>query len=162
MDYLNHLKSDSSQPTLTPGSPEEAAAISRFKDYFSDVDKSSVVEKTAKVYADDLFFNDTLKTIRGLEPLQHYLEETARNVSEFKVEMADPISSNGDYFFRWVMTVRMKKLGNQPVKTIGITHVRFNREGRVTLHQDYWDSAAGLWEHVPVIGSGIRWIKSRL
>jgi hypothetical protein len=32
----------------------------------------------------------------------------------------------------------------------------------VVLHQDYWDSAAGLFEHVPVVGRLIRTVKSRL
>jgi hypothetical protein len=30
------------------------------------------------------------------------------------------------------------------------------------VHQDYWDSGAGLWEHVPVLGRGIRSIRARL
>jgi hypothetical protein len=32
----------------------------------------------------------------------------------------------------------------------------------VLLHQDYWDSTAGLFQHVPALGTGIRAIKARL
>ncbi len=61
------------------------------------------------------------------------------------------------------MDVRYRKFHRgKTVRTIGMTHVRFNPEGQVILHQDYWDSAAGLFEYVPVVGGGIRLIKSRL
>jgi hypothetical protein len=50
----------------------------------------------------------------------------------------------------------------QPITTIGITQARFNAEGQVVLHQDYWDSAAGLYEHVPVLSSLLYAIQQRL
>ncbi|MFQ3578380.1 MAG: hypothetical protein SNJ52_05150 [Verrucomicrobiia bacterium] len=161
-DYLAELKTLGKEPVLTPGSSEEAAAIERFKDYFSNVTEDSIRTKTGQVYSADAFFNDTLKTLRGADKIEHYLLETSKNVSEFRVEMMPPARSGPDYYFRWIMTVGMKRFGNKSVTTIGMTHVRFDPEGKVRLHQDYWDSAAGLWDHVPVIGSGIRWIKSRL
>jgi hypothetical protein len=40
-----------------------------------------------------------------------------------------------------------------------MTHLKFNREGRIVLHQDYWDSTAGFFEYVPILGPVIRWIK---
>jgi hypothetical protein len=46
--------------------------------------------------------------------------------------------------------------------TIGMTHLRFDSEGKVVLHQDFWDSTRGIFEHVPVMGAGIRLVKKRL
>jgi hypothetical protein len=43
-----------------------------------------------------------------------------------------------------------------------MTHVRFDPEGLVTLHQDYWDAGAGLYEHMPVLGRLIGAIRARL
>lgn len=43
-----------------------------------------------------------------------------------------------------------------------MTHLRFDGEGRVAYHQDYWDSGANLFEKIPVLGSGIRAVKRRL
>ena len=48
------------------------------------------------------------------------------------------------------------------VRTIGVTLVRFDPQGRVLIHQDFWDSAQGVWDHVPVIGRVIRWIQSSI
>ena len=57
----------------------------------------------------------------------------------------------------------MKKVAKgETITTPGITLVRFDRSGRILIHQDYWDSTTGLFEHVPVLGYGIRAIKARL
>ena len=61
------------------------------------------------------------------------------------------------------MKVRMKKVAKgETITTPGITLVRFDRSGRILIHQDYWDSTTGLFEHVPALGYGIRAIKARL
>ena len=39
--------------------------------------------------------------------------------------------------------------------------VRFDAQGRVVLHQDFWDATAGVFEHVPVVGTAIRGIKAK-
>ncbi len=161
-DYFDELNAIGDALQISPGTSDEAHAIKRFQDYFSEVTEDSIRAKTAEVYATDAFFNDTLKTLRGADKIEKYFLETAKNVSLFRVEMVPPARSGPDYYFRWVMTVGLKRFGDKPVTTIGVTHVRFDKDGKVRLHQDYWDSAAGLWDHVPVIGSGIRWIKSRL
>jgi hypothetical protein len=42
-----------------------------------------------------------------------------------------------------------------------MTHLRFDRDGRVIYHQDYWDSGSALFEKIPVLGGGIRAVKKR-
>jgi len=75
----------------------------------------------------------------------------------------DVAISGNNYYFRWTMETRMKHLARgKTIRTIGVTLVRFDPEGRVLLHQDFWDSAQGVWDQVPVLGSVIRWIQSQL
>jgi hypothetical protein len=45
--------------------------------------------------------------------------------------------------------------------TVGVTHLRFDEAGRIILHQDFWDSAEGLYRHIPVLGSLIGVIRGR-
>ncbi|MDZ7644911.1 MAG: hypothetical protein U5K76_12275 [Woeseiaceae bacterium] len=44
--------------------------------------------------------------------------------------------------------------GNNGAGRIDIFDLR--RDGRVALHQDFWDAAGGLYEHVPMLGGLIR------
>jgi hypothetical protein len=61
------------------------------------------------------------------------------------------------------MRLRFLKLaGGEEKRSIGMSHVRFDADGRVELHQDFWDSAAGLWEHVPGLGGLLKLAKRRL
>ena len=43
-----------------------------------------------------------------------------------------------------------------------MTQLRFNSDGLVVLHQDYWDSAGGFYDHLPVVGGLLAWIRSML
>jgi len=142
---------------------KEKAAVAEFKKYLSTFTKDSVLRDTQRVYAPDAWLNDTLKTVRGSKAIEEYFLGSVANTDEIKVVFTDVARSGNDYYFRWVMDVKFKKFQRgKTIRTIGLTHVRFNRDGQVILHQDYWDSAQGLFEYVPVIGGGIRFIKSRL
>ncbi|MFI4889702.1 MAG: hypothetical protein ACHQIL_04140 [Steroidobacterales bacterium] len=42
-----------------------------------------------------------------------------------------------------------------------ISRLRFNQEGRVIEHVDFCDPAEGIWQHLPVIGAVISWLRRR-
>ena len=98
-----------------------------------------------------------------MDPLEHYLVETARNVESCKVEIDEVLTSSSGVYVRWRMGIRFKKFHQGATQeSIGMTHLRFDKEGRVVYHQDYWDSGANLFEKIPLLGSGIRAVKRRL
>jgi hypothetical protein len=39
-----------------------------------------------------------------------------------------------------------------------MTQLRFDREGRIILHQDFWDPGAGIYQHLPVLGPAVRFV----
>ena len=146
-----------------PGSEAEAAAIDRFSRLFADLSVPNVDALIGEVYADSLFFNDTVKTIDHLADLRAYMLATAQSVEACRVEMLDQVRSGEDFYFRWEMEIVFKALQPGLVDlTPGMTHIRFDEEGRVVLHQDFWDPARGIYEHIPVLGPILRKIKARL
>jgi hypothetical protein len=156
--YLAFLKE---RPGAALSPEAERAALTRIKDFLSHLMDEQSRARTADVYADDAFFNDTIKTEIGAAKIEEYFDGTADNAEAIEVEFQDMARSGNDYYLRWVMDVRFKKFHRgRSFRTIGMTHVRFDEQGRVILHQDYWDSAAGFFQHVPVLGGGIRYIKS--
>jgi len=140
------------------------AGIERWKQLISEFSEENMKGKVADVYAAELFFHDTLKTIRDVEELEVYFLETAEMLKHSSVRYDDVVrGENGDVYVRWKMTYRSKKLAkDQDIVTIGMSHLRFDEEGKVILHQDFWDSTRGIFEHVPLIGAGIRAVKKRL
>jgi len=159
-DYLEFLQT---HPGANLQGAREEAAIRAFQAFLSDFTKENVTANARKVYARDAWLNDTLKTVQGSAEIEEYFLGSVENTDEIRVEFTDVARSGNDYYFRWIMDVKFKKFHRgKVVRTIGMTHVRFNADGQAILHQDYWDSAQGLFEYVPVIGGGIRFIKSRL
>lgn len=144
---------------LSPGDSEEA--LNRFKRYFSDVTRDTVLNETGRLYARDAFFNDTLKTIRGSQAIQAYFLKLAGASAFTRVQVRDVARSGKNYFVLWEMEVRLKG-SKTTIHTIGMSLLRFDSSGRIVLHQDFWDSSAGLFEHFPAVGPAIRAIKSAL
>ncbi|MDE2144068.1 MAG: hypothetical protein KGJ84_16790 [Elusimicrobia bacterium] len=146
-----------------PGSPEETAAVARFKAFISDLSTASVKSDIRKVYAPVLFFNDTLKTIRDVDTLEKYFLTTDDAMSSYGLKVEQTISTPQGVFVRWRMDVVFRRFHKGQVQSsIGISHVRFDNEGRVIYHQDYWDSGSALFEKIPILGAGIRAVKRRI
>jgi hypothetical protein len=146
-----------------PGSPEEKAAIARFETFIADLSTARVKADIRKVYAPALFFNDTLKTIRDVDTLEKYFLTTDEAMSAYGLKVEQTISTPEGVFVRWRMDVTFRKFQKGQVQSsIGISHIRFDKDGRVIYHQDYWDSGSALFEKIPVLGAGIRAVKRRL
>jgi hypothetical protein len=165
LEYLKELaQQQKSGPAFALGSEEEKAALARFAKFFADFSPAKIDILLAQTYAPNAWFNDTLKTIHGLDAMRTYLRHSAEAVENCSVEVKEHLHNDrGDYYVRWVMIIRFKRFKKgQDTKTIGMSHLRFDREGKVCFHQDYWDSTAGIFEHVPLLGWMIRKIKARL
>lgn len=164
MDYLDTVnRMQAEGPALESASSAERRAVERFQNLLGDFKAPDFEDRIRDVYAEHAFFNDTLKTVRGVEEIEHYLLASAAAIDEGRVEFLDWVESDGNYYFRWVMTLRFKRFaGSEPQHSVGMTHIRFDAQGKVVLHQDFWDSSAGFFEHVPFLGGLLRSIKRRL
>lgn len=164
MTYLETVRQlEAEGAVLERGSPAEERAVARFRELMSDFKASDFRERIPEVYAEEIFFNDTLKTVRGVEELQEYLAASAAAVEVATVEFHDLVVDHGNYYFRWEMSLRFKKLARgRTHRSLGMSHIRFDREGKVVLHQDFWDAAGGFFEHLPLVGRILRRIKHRL
>ncbi len=166
MEYLAVLEQQRRQwpQAFARGSEAEADALRRFATFFSDFSPNKVEKLVDVTYAPEIWFNDTLKTLQGRDALRSYLAHSASAVQSCRVDILDTLSNDsGDYFLRWRMVIRFKRFKpNVDTETVGISHVRFNSAGLVSLHQDYWDATQGLFEHVPILGMAIRAIKRRV
>ena len=149
--------------TFVTGSEEEAAAIAGFTGFYAQFSPDRIGTQLDQTYAPDVYFNDTLKEVRGSATLAHYLAESARAVADCRVEYQD-ITRNveGEYLVRWKMMIRFRKFARGlETWSVGISHLRFGSDGRVVYHQDYWNAADGVYQHIPILGGLIRAIRKR-
>lgn len=146
-----------------PGVPAQPGWVAHFTETYGNFTGEHLGDRLRELYARDLFFNDTLKTLTRRAELVHYLEQTSQRLSAMSLEILDTRRAGRDVYLRWIMHTEFSP-GFRTVSadTIGMTHLRFNTNGKVVLHQDFWDSRQGVFEHIPVLGGMIRWIRSGL
>ncbi|MEM1263599.1 MAG: nuclear transport factor 2 family protein [Pseudomonadota bacterium] len=145
------------------GSAGEAAAIERLTQFFGQMSPDSVQQLTGRVYADDAVLSDTLAVVRGRDAIEAYYLKTTQDADEVTVTLLNVVREGDDFFLRWKMRVRHPALADgEPQISFGMTHVRLNEAGEIALHYDFWDSAAGFFDHVPGVGSAMRRIRARI
>lgn len=144
-----------------PGSERQQAAFDRLQAYFTNMSADSVREQTATVYAPQAYLNDTLVGLDGAARIRAYFSHTMQATRVLNVRFLDRAPSGIDCFVRWEMTVEHDALaGGKPVLSYGVTQFRFDQEGRVLLHKDFWDSGTGLFEQMPLLGGIIARVRA--
>jgi hypothetical protein len=144
-----------------PEIPEDAAE--RFAAFFESVHQDEVRPRVEALYAANAYFSDTLFLARERESLVSHFERLQRSGTRIDVEIDDHVVSGSDLYLRWRMTFKFEVAGSERVsETIGMTQLRFDRDGRIRFHQDFWDSAQGFYQHVPVLGAAIRSVARRM
>ena len=157
---------DSSLTTPLDKSVEDAAIL-KFIDFYSDYSIYNIEEKIDSLYAEDIYFVDPLHAVREI-----------KNVKEYFIKMAEPIelctfdvtnifissntaSTSNDYFARWNMYLISKAAPNKKITASGITHFKLNEDGKISFHQDFWDTSA-LLDELPVVGFWSKLVKNKI
>ena len=146
--------------TLVPGTPLESQAFANLQTYFDGMTAASVRDQTVTVYAPEGYLNDTLVGITGAAAIQAYFAHTIERSRVLRVEFFERAPAGTDWYVRWQMTVEADGLnGGQPVVSYGVTQFRFDAQGRVLIHKDFWDAGSGLYEQLPVLGALVRRVR---
>ncbi|AOE87377.1 nuclear transport factor 2 family protein [Pseudomonas sp. TCU-HL1] len=115
-----------------------------------------------ELYSDDVRFTDPLHQVEGLPALQRYFEAMYADLHELQFDFLgrDQVGE-GEGYLRWRMAFRHPRLSRgRAICLEGCSHLRWR--DKVHWHRDYFDAGALLYEHVPLLGGAIRWLKRRL
>ncbi|MEE1947956.1 nuclear transport factor 2 family protein [Pseudomonas alcaligenes] len=135
--------------------------LRRFATEFAALDAGNLA-RLGELYSDDVLFRDPLHEVRGLPALQRYFAEMYANVGrlDFDFHGFDQVC-DGEGYLRWTMHFRHPRLrGGAPISVDGCSHLLWR--DKVYQHRDYFDAGAMLYEHLPLMGGVIAWLKRRL
>ncbi len=138
------------------------AGIDRFMAIFTDFAPDAARQAAREAYADDAYFNDGFAELEGSETIAAYFHRTAEATATIEVEIEDRVVAGHEAYLRWVMAFTTSGRRSRTIVAPGMTHLRFDADGRVIYHRDYWDSSGALAEFVPLMGSILRSVRSRL
>jgi len=144
--------------SISPRSEPEI--IQQFSELYQSLGKDNL-HRLSEVYSDDIVFKDAMHELLGIEDLTKYFESLYTNLTSCDFDIRHiQASGSGHAFLTWQMSFTHPKLaGGQSVVVDGATDLRF--EEKITYHRDYIDMGQMLYEHIPVLGSAIRFIKKR-
>lgn len=135
--------------------------LRRFAHEFATLDASHL-HNLQELYSHDVRFSDPLHEIQGLTALQDYFTQLYANVSHlgFRFHGYDQVQDHAGYL-RWTMHYRHPRLRRgQLIEVEGCSHLLWHE--KVYQHRDYFDAGALLYEHLPLMGTAIGWLKGRL
>jgi len=135
--------------------------LQNFCQVFSELDSSSW-DKLGLCYSENIHFKDPVHEINGLPELRSYLISLCRELKYCRFSFEQCVEDGDSAFLRWAMHYAHPKIaGGKPLTLEGVTEVTFDGE-LVVFHCDYYDMGAMLYEHLPVVGSIVRWLRKRL
>lgn len=137
--------------------------VRTFTSVFQDLKSDMLAQRVKEAYAEELYFNDTLVTLFNRNDLVTYLQQSGAKTNYVKTTILDAVRSGDDVYVRWLLEMEFDVLGSaRKSRTVGMSHLRMDQSEKIVLHQDFWDSADGIYKHIPVISSLISWVSGRL
>ena len=137
--------------------------IQALMDLFQNYTPEELKTRTPQVYADDIWFRDGFREIRGGDALVDYLQHSASGLRDSRFEFAEPIRHGDDVYLRWVMHLNLKRDDAERwSRTLGMSHLRFDEDGRVIFQQDYWDPTDMLYYRIPGANWMIQQVRKKL
>lgn len=132
--------------------------LERLCHFYENLSPQSVAG-LADIYAAHARFRDPFNDVQGAPAIAHVFEDMFQRAHDPKFVITGRVQQGLQAFVTWDFRFGM---GGQQRVVQGCSHLRFDAEGLVVDHRDYWDTANELYVHLPVIGWLMRWLRRKL
>lgn len=126
--------------------------------FFETISPDSVAQLPS-IYTEDVFFKDPFNEVRGIAAVTAIFAHMFEQVDAPRFVVTTSVLQDDQAFLTWDFLFRMKRFAREEQCIRGATHLRFDSDGRVPFHRDYWDAAEELYEKLPLLGSVMRGLK---
>ena len=158
--YVEWLEKTAALAAVPDGQAQETAWIEKVQNAFSPFTPEGTQKNFPTAYAEEMYFRDAFHTYTDRETMVEYMVKSAEMSPGVTFEFSPVVRDGIDFYLPWIMIFPAKE-GQDPMRSLGISHLRFNQDGQVIFHQDYWDSADVLVPKVPVANGIIELVKRR-
>ena len=134
-----------------------------FIKFLESIGTPGSAKAASELYSEDIHFSDALILTKDKQVIVKHFSDLEAAGNKVKVTMHQRILSGNDIFLVWSMEARFTPIRREMISdSLGVTHLRFDRNGKVILHQDFWDSTEGFFRHIPVLGSVVNSVRRRV
>ncbi|MDP7591569.1 MAG: nuclear transport factor 2 family protein [Litorilituus sp.] len=114
-----------------------------------------------KVYHEDILFTDPMHSVQGFDQLKKYFNSLYTNLESCSFNIVQVIHEGNQAAIYWKMTFVHPKLSNGcEIEVLGNSQLQ-GCEEKVIYQRDFFDLGAMLYQHLPLVGRLIGFIKNR-
>jgi steroid delta-isomerase len=111
-------------------------------------------------YAANAHFKDPFNDVNGVDNITRVFTHMFATLTQPRFIITEQLVEGQQAFLSWEFHFRMRRLQpNVDYCIHGGTLVRFDTQGLVIMHRDYWDTAEELYAKIPVFGALMRWLR---
>jgi len=134
--------------------------IDKFCEIYQQLNKDNLSDLD-KVYSKDVIFIDAVHQLQGIDKLKIYFQKLYNNISFCQFQIEQVISEQGQASIIWTMTFAHNQLNSgAAIKLNGCSHLKFDK--KIYYHRDYLDMGEMVYEHLPLLGRIVKFIKKRV
>jgi steroid delta-isomerase len=134
--------------------------VLRVQQFFETISRDSV-PRVPEIYAAQAYFKDPFNEVQGVAAIGRIFEHMFVQVQAPSFIVREAVAQGDDAFLTWDFVFRSGRLGRGEQVIRGASHLKFDADGRVKYHRDYWDAAEELYEKIPLLGGLMRFVKRR-
>lgn len=130
--------------------------------FYQELSRESVA-RLPEHYAEDAWFKDPFNEVRGAAAIQHIFVHMFSQVDAPRFLVIDKVGDANGAMLVWEFYFQTRSWGGGQAQIIrGISHLKFDAEGKIHYHRDYWDAAEELYAKLPLLGAILRRLRKSL
>ncbi len=115
-----------------------------YGEFFEKITKDNI-ENLNSLCSKDIFFKDPFNSFTGIEKFKKVFLHMYEQSSNPRFSIIDICVNDNLAFIKWNF------FSGNFIKIEGISEIKFNSEGLVLSHIDYWDSSSQIFAKIPII-----------
>ncbi len=123
---------------------------------------SDGLDELLALYANNCVFIDPFHHLEGVHALRDYFTQMYANVTSCQFEKIRLIEQSNQFCLVWAMHLAHPKLAKGERYNVSGNSVVEYIDQKIIFHQDYYDAGEMLYEKLPLFGSAVRLIKSKV
>jgi hypothetical protein len=127
--------------------------------FFENLQRSEL-SRLGQIYAPQARFRDPFNEVQGVAQIEAIFQHMYRSLEQPHFYVTERVMQGRQCFLVWDFRFRFQRFSPAQWQTVhGSSHLRFDDQGLVEYHRDYWDAAQELYEKLPAVGSLMRWLR---
>jgi len=131
-------------------------ALQAYIEFFEQLSRADL-QRFERIFSEDVHFKDPFNDVRGPDALRRIFSHLFEQCAEPRFTVTDACGCDDRAYLRWDFHSGSRG-GAEGLQLHGLSRVRFDAQGRVCEHIDYWDPAEQIYHRVPLLG----WLLDRL